>query len=163
MDDFALKPGTPNAFGVMGYEANAVAPHRRMLSSMTPSFMLGGDRVAVLGTPGGSKIITMVLLGMLGVEAGLDPQAVTALPRYHHQYLPDEIAIEPGALPAPTIAALQAMGYVVTPATRTWGNLQAVDWNRRTGELRAGSDPRNAVGSGRVVAPAGAKARAGSR
>jgi gamma-glutamyltranspeptidase/glutathione hydrolase len=152
MDDFALKPGTPNAFGVMGFDANAVAPGKRMLSSMTPSFMLGPDRIAVLGTPGGSRIITMVLIGMLGVERGLDPQAVTALPRYHHQYLPDEIAYETGTLSPETVAALTAMGYTLNGTRATWGNLQAVDWNRRNGELRAGSDPRNPVGSGRVVA-----------
>jgi gamma-glutamyltranspeptidase/glutathione hydrolase len=68
MDDFA--PGTPNAFGVMGYEANAPKPGKRMLSSMTPTFMENADKVVVLGTPGGSRIITMVLLGILGYDAG---------------------------------------------------------------------------------------------
>jgi gamma-glutamyltranspeptidase/glutathione hydrolase len=159
MDDFALKPGTPNAFGVMGFEANAVAPGKRMLSSMTPSFMIGPDRIAVLGTPGGSRIITMVLIGMLGVERGLDPQAVTALPRYHHQYLPDEIAYETGTLSPQTVAALEAMGHKLNGTRATWGNLQAVDWDRRTGALRAGSDSRNAVGSGRVVDKAADGAR----
>ncbi|HBS64331.1 MAG TPA: gamma-glutamyltransferase, partial [Stenotrophomonas sp.] len=70
MDDFALKPGTPNAFGVMGYAANAPKPGKRMLSSMTPTFMESADKVVVLGTPGGSRIITMVLLGILGYDAG---------------------------------------------------------------------------------------------
>ncbi len=153
MDDFALKPGTPNAFGVMGYDANAVAPGRRMLSSMTPSFMLGKDTVAVLGTPGGSRIITMVLIGMLGVEQGLDPQQVSALPRFHHQYLPDTIYYEPGAISPEAIAALQAMGHKLTAGKDTWGNLQAVDWNLATGALRGGSDPRNPVGKA-VVVPA---------
>jgi gamma-glutamyltranspeptidase/glutathione hydrolase len=154
MDDFALKPGTPNAFGVMGFDANAVAPGRRMLSSMTPSFMIGPDRTTVLGTPGGSRIITMVLIGMLGVERGLDPQAITALPRFHHQYLPDEIAYETGTLSPETVSALEAMGHTLNGKRATWGNLQAVDWNRHTGQMRAGSDPRNPVGSGRVVATA---------
>ena len=153
MDDFALKPGTPNAFGVMGYDANAVAPGRRMLSSMTPSFMVGKDTVAVLGTPGGSRIITMVLIGMLGVEQGLDPQQVSALPRFHHQYLPDTIYYEPGAISPEAIAALQAMGHKLTAGKDTWGNLQAVDWNLATGALRGGSDPRNPVGKA-VVVPA---------
>jgi gamma-glutamyltranspeptidase/glutathione hydrolase len=98
----------------------------------------------------------MVLIGMLGVERGLDPQAVTALPRYHHQYLPDEISIEPGALPDATVAALRAMGHTVVVADKPWGNLQAVDWDRRTGALRAGSDPRNPAGSGRVETRAAA-------
>ena len=151
MDDFALKPGTPNAFGVMGYDANAVKAGKRMLSSMTPSFMIGKDRVAVLGTPGGSRIITMVLLGMLGIEQGLDPQQITALPRFHHQYLPDVIYLEPKALPPETILALSAMGHTVTQGESTWGNMQSVDWNKGSGVLRGGSDPRNPVGSARVV------------
>lgn len=151
MDDFALKPGTPNAFGVMGYDANAVKPGKRMLSSMTPSFMIGKDRVAVLGTPGGSRIITMVLLGMLGIEQGLDPQQITALPRFHHQYLPDSISLEPGALSPETIQALNAMGYTMDQRTSTWGNMQAADWDLRAGTLRGGSDPRSKVGSAVVV------------
>lgn len=151
MDDFALKPGTPNAFGVMGYDANAVKAGKRMLSSMTPTFMIGKDRVAVLGTPGGSRIITMVLLGMLGIEQGLDPQQATALPRFHHQYLPDRIQFEPGALSPATVAALTAMGHTLAEGKGTWGNLQAADWDLRTGELRGGSDPRSKKGSARVV------------
>lgn len=156
MDDFALKPGTPNAFGVMGFDANAVAPGRRMLSSMTPSFMIGKDRVVVLGTPGGSRIITMVLIGMLGVEQGLDPQQVTAMPRFHHQYLPDQISYEPAAIPAETLKTLEAMGHTLSQGRGTWGNLQAVDWNLGTGVLRGGSDPRNEVGKA-AVSPAKTK------
>ncbi|KFN44936.1 gamma-glutamyltransferase [Arenimonas oryziterrae] len=151
MDDFALKPGTPNAFGVMGFDANSVKPGKRMLSSMTPTFMTGKDRVAVLGTPGGSRIITMVLLGMLGIEQGLDPQQAAALPRFHHQYLPDTIYAEPNALSPATVAALKSMGHDVTQATRTWGNMQIVDWDRRTNTLRGGTDPRNPVGAAEVV------------
>ncbi len=155
MDDFALKPGTPNAFGVMGYDANAPKPGKRMLSSMTPTFMTSPDRVAVLGTPGGSRIITMVLLGALGYADGLDAQAVAALPRYHHQWMPDGIGTERDALPDNVIAALRAMGHtVVTPKDATdgrrssdaWGNLQTVEWDKRANVLRGGSDPRNPVG-----------------
>ena len=155
MDDFALKPGTPNAFGVMGYDANAPKPGKRMLSSMTPTFMTSPDRVAVLGTPGGSRIITMVLLGALGYADGLDAQAVAALPRYHHQWMPDGIGTERDALPDDVITALRAMGHtVITPKDATdgrrssdaWGNLQTVEWNKRTNTLRGGSDPRNPVG-----------------
>ena len=155
MDDFALKPGTPNAFGVMGYDANAPKPGKRMLSSMTPTIMTSPDRVAVLGTPGGSRIITMVLLGALGYADGLDAQAVAALPRYHHQWMPDGIGTERDALPDDVIAALRAMGHtVVTPKDATdgrrssdaWGNLQTVEWDKRANVLRGGSDPRNPVG-----------------
>ncbi|MCB1559732.1 MAG: gamma-glutamyltransferase [Xanthomonadales bacterium] len=143
MDDFALKPGTPNAFGVMGFEANAVAPGRRMLSSMSPTFMRNGDSFMALGTPGGSRIITMVLLGMLGFDDGLDPQAVTALPRYHHQWLPDVILAESDALDADTIQALEAMGHTVVVREDSWGNMHALSWNRASGEVKAGSDPRH--------------------
>ena len=160
MDDFALKPGTPNAFGVMGYDANAPKPGKRMLSSMTPTFMTSPDRVAVLGTPGGSRIITMVLLGALGYADGLDAQAVAALPRYHHQWMPDSIGTERDALPDDVIAALRAMGHtVVTPKDATdgrrssdaWGNLQTVEWDKRANVLRGGSDPRNPVGRAIIV------------
>lgn len=160
MDDFALRPGTPNAFGVMGFEANAPKPGKRMLSSMTPSFMVAPDRIAVLGTPGGSRIITMVLLGMLGYDDGLDAQAVAALPRFHHQWMPDVVSAEGGMFDAGTAQALQAMGHTLDlppdeaeggrGSSHVWGNLQTVFWNRADGTLEAGSDPRNPVGKGAV-------------
>jgi gamma-glutamyltranspeptidase / glutathione hydrolase len=160
MDDFALKPGTPNAFGVIGYDANAPKPGKRMLSSMTPTFMSNKDRVAVLGSPGGSRIITMVLLGALGFADGLDAQQVTSLPRYHHQWQPDELSTERNALPADVLAALRAMGHNVRApeeaadgrrSSDSWGNMQAVEWDKSSGVLRTGSDPRNPVGLGKVV------------
>ncbi len=167
MDDFALKPGTPNAFGVMGYDANAPKPGKRMLSSMTPTFMESPDRVAVLGTPGGSRIITMVLLGVLGYDDGLDAQAVAALPRYHHQWMPDEIEAESGAI-APAVATeLKAMGHGLDlpgdeaaggrGSSHVWGNLQTVLWDRKTNTLSTGSDPRNTVGRGEVLEAVKAK------
>lgn len=166
MDDFALRPGTPNAFGVMGYAANAPEPGKRMLSSMTPTFMTSPDHVAVLGTPGGTRIITMVLLGILGFDAGLDAQQVVALPRYHHQWLPDTIGIEKAALSAEAIAKLRAMGHkVIVPgevrgqrSSDAWGNMQAVEWDVTSGKLSAGSDPRNPVGKGEVKAQAKTRA-----
>ncbi len=159
MDDFALKPGTPNAYGVMGFKANAVEPGKRMLSSMTPSFMVSDERIAVLGTPGGSRIITMVLLGMLGYADGLDAAAVVALPRYHHQWLPDVVSAESGALSDDVAAALEAMGHAVkrpaeevsgSTSSHTWGNLQSVSWNRVDNTLEAASDPRHTVGEAAV-------------
>ena len=152
MDDFALRPGTPNAYGVLGYDANAVAPGRRPLSSMAPSFMIGKDRVAVLGAKGGSRIITQVLIGMLGIEQGLSPQQIVALPRFHHQYLPDTIVMEPGALTPETVKALAAMGYNFTQSPAPWTYyMYAVEWDRRSNTLSGGADPRNPVGSARVV------------
>ena len=160
MDDFALKPGTPNAFGVMGYEANSPKPGKRMLSSMTPTFMSNADKVAVIGTPGGTRIITMVLLGMLGYADGLDAQQVAALPRYHHQWLPDAVGIERDALPPDVVAALRAMGHVVIVpgednqgrrSSDAWGNMNTVEWDRKANLLRAASDPRNPEGEGRLL------------
>ena len=160
MDDFALRPGTPNAFGVMGYEANAPKPGKRMLSSMTPTFMANDDKVAVIGTPGGSRIITMVLLGMLGYADGLDAQQVAALPRYHHQWLPDVVEVERGALPDAVIARLRAMGHdVLVPgqdnqgrrSSDSWGNMNTVMWDRRSNTLSGGTDPRSPVGKSEIL------------
>lgn len=160
MDDFALKPGTPNAFGVMGFDANAPKPGKRMLSSMTPSFMESPDRVAVLGTPGGSRIITMVLLGMLGYDQGLGAQEVAALPRFHHQWLPDVISAESGAFTPQVAETLRAMGHKVDlpgdtaaggrGSSHVWGNLQTVLWDRKANTLTGGADPRNPVGKAAV-------------
>ena len=152
MDDFALKPGTPNAFGVIGFDANAVAPGKRMLSSMSPTFMIGRDQVAVVGAKGGSRIITMVLLGLLGIEQGMDPAQIAAMPRYHHQYLPDRIFAEPGAFSPEAAARLQAMGYTIDQAATPWTSLlHAVDWDLKSNTLRGGADPRNPPGSATVV------------
>ena len=161
MDDFALKPGTPNAFGVMGYDANAPKAGKRMLSSMTPTFMESADKVAVLGTPGGSRIITMVLLGILGYDDGLDAQQVAALPRYHHQWLPDVVQAESDAFTPDVVKGLRAMGHTVDVpdeeggdngrrSSHVWGNLQTVEWNKATGTLSGGTDPRNPVGAAKV-------------
>ena len=161
MDDFALKPGTPNAFGVMGFDANAPEPGKRMLSSMVPTFMSSPDKVTVIGTPGGSRIITMVLLGVLGYDAGLSAADVAALPRYHHQWMPDVLGTERDALPADVVAQLRAMGHdVLVPgednqgrrSSDAWGNMNTVEWDRKAGVLRAASDPRNPEGKGEVAA-----------
>lgn len=151
MDDFALKAGTPNAFGVMGFEANAPEPGKRMLSSMTPSFIESDTQLALIGAPGGSRIITQVLLAILGYDAGLDARQVAALPRFHHQWMPDAISGEAGALDAETVAKLQSMGHAVNAGERTWGNLQTVHWNKQANTLEGGSDPRNPVGTSEVL------------
>lgn len=150
MDDFALVPGKPNAYGLIGYEANAPEPGHRPLSSMTPSFVFGPDRDMVIGTPGGSRIITMVLEGILSFVDGDDAAQITAKPRFHHQYLPDVISAEPGALDPATIKALTKMGYTVNAGERRWGFMNVVIWNRKTGKLSAASDPRGDSGLGKV-------------
>ena len=142
MDDFSVAPGVPNAFGLVGDEANAIEPGKRPLSSMTPTFLLGHDRVAAIGTPGGSRIITMVLLGLLELMDGAGAQAAIDRPRFHHQYLPDAVSAEPDAFTPEQIEALRALGHTVSPGESTWGNMQIVVWNRATGEVDAGSDRR---------------------
>ena len=150
MDDFALRPGTPNAFGVMGFEANAPKPGKRMLSSMSPSFIESDDRIAVIGSPGGSTIITQVLLAILGYDDGLGAQQVAALPRFHHQWWPDAIMLEPDAFDTGARQALEAMGHKVSVRPDAWGNLQTVLWDRKANALSGGTDPRNPVGKAAV-------------
>ncbi len=150
MDDFALVAGKPNAFGLVGNDRNAPRPGSRPLSSMSPSFVIGADRVGVIGTPGGSRIITMVLEGILAFIDGQTPEQLVANPRFHHQYLPDVISAEKGAFPPEQVKALEAMGHKVSESERRWGFMNAVSWNRKTGEMHAGSDPRGESGSGVV-------------
>jgi gamma-glutamyltranspeptidase/glutathione hydrolase len=150
MDDFALLPGQPNAFGLVGGDANAPKPGHRPLSSMTPSFVIGDDRIGVIGTPGGSRIITMVFEGILAFIDGEQPDQVVANPRYHHQYLPDVISAEPKVFTREESKALQAMGHIINDAERTWGLMNMVSWDRKTNELHAGSDPREEMSSGKV-------------
>ncbi|OOG24117.1 gamma-glutamyltransferase [Thioalkalivibrio denitrificans] len=142
MDDFSAKPGAPNVYGLVGAEANAIEPGKRMLSSMTPAFIENDERVVILGTPGGSRIITMVLLGAKSFMNGGDAQAIVSRPRFHHQYLPDEIQFEVDAFDAPTLEGLQARGHTLAPQTRRFGNMQAIIWDRVAGEVSAASDPR---------------------
>ncbi len=141
MDDFSAKPGVPNVYGLVGAEANAIAPGKRMLSSMTPTFIESDRTLALLGTPGGSRIITMVLLGILALEEGADAGEVVARPRFHHQYLPDVIQYEPDAIGADVRTRLEAIGHRLVEKD-PWGNMQIVVQDRSTGGMTAASDPR---------------------
>jgi len=142
MDDFAAKPGVANVYGLVQGKANAIAPGKRMLSSMSPTFLQQGDRTAVIGTPGGSRIITMVLLGALAFHDGASPRAIVRTPRYHNQYLPDEIQYEPGAFTPDVAAALRARGHKLHEIDRHYGNMQVVVIDRGAGRVEAASDPR---------------------
>ncbi len=142
MDDFSARPGTPNVYGLVGGEANAIAPGKRMLSSMSPTFLDDGRRLAVVGTPGGSRIITMVVLAALEFAAGGGALDLVRRARIHHQYLPDEIQYEPGALSASQRAALEERGHRLREQERAWGNMQAVVWDRAAGRVEAASDER---------------------
>src|SRR5690606_30508752 len=128
MDDFTLRPDVPNAFRLRGARANAIAPGKRPLSSMTPTFIEDGKGVLVLGTPGGSRIVSQVLLAALDyLHADVaDPARIVRAPRYHHQWWPDRLEIEPGAFPPAWRAALQARGHAITERARRWGNMQVV-------------------------------------
>ena len=142
MDDFSIKPGVANVYGLVGAEANAIEPGKRMLSSMSPTFLQNGDHVAILGTPGGSRIITMVLLALLEAVEGRDAQAWVSLPRFHHQYLPDVIEVEPGTFSDELKKVLRERGHALDEKTRPWGNMQAIHWNRKENKVEAASDPR---------------------
>ncbi|MGH8596647.1 MAG: gamma-glutamyltransferase, partial [Gammaproteobacteria bacterium] len=142
MDDFSSRPLTPNAYGLVGVDANAIGPGKRPLSSMAPSFLLTEDRIGILGTPGGSRIISMVLLSALEFYAGSKPEAWVTLPRYHHQYLPDEVLYESAAFDATAQGDLKTRGHTLKLSNRDYGNMHAILWDLATNEVTAASDPR---------------------
>ena len=142
MDDFATKPLAPNAYGLVGDEANSIAPGKRPLSSMTPTFLETPDKVGILGTPGGSRIITMVLLGVLDFAAGHTPKSWVSLPRFHHQYLPDEVQFEKNGLTKAEQSGLKKLGHKLSEKDRMYGNMQAILWYKPKNLLFAASDPR---------------------
>jgi len=148
MDDFSAKPGTPNVYGLVGAEANAIAPGKRPLSSMSPTFLVTNDRVAILGTPGGSRIISMVLLAALDFINGGSADSMVNIPRFHHQYLPDVVQFEKKAFTEKEIEALQRKGHKTRMQAGTYGNMQVVVWDRKHNQLDAASDPR---GIGKAV------------
>lgn len=149
MDDFSAKPGEPNAYGLVGNDANAIAPGKRPLSSMTPTIINSPDATAILGTPGGSRIISMVLLGTLEHLQGKPVQDWVSRARFHHQYLPDVIEHEPDTFTADQLDALTAMGHSLKNTGRRYGNMQAIHWHKETGTVTTAADPRGA-GAARV-------------
>jgi gamma-glutamyltranspeptidase/glutathione hydrolase len=149
MDDFSAKPGEPNVYGLVGAAANAIEPGKRPLSSMSPTFVESDEGVAILGTPGGSRIITMVLLGILDLSAGGKPDSWVSLPRYHHQYLPDVVQYEAAAFDADMIRSLTSLGHQLKPLQSSYGNMQAIYQDLKTGQVYTASDPRG-TGAARV-------------
>jgi gamma-glutamyltranspeptidase/glutathione hydrolase len=143
MDDFSVKPDSPNTYGLVGGEANAIAPGKRPLSSMTPTFLENDEAVVVLGTPGGSRIISMVLLATLEFAHGRGgPKEWVSLPRFHHQYLPDVVAHETGAFNEEDARALQRFGHRLESVRGRYGNMQVAAWYKKVGKIEAVSDPR---------------------
>jgi gamma-glutamyltranspeptidase/glutathione hydrolase len=142
MDDFSVKPGSPNIYGLIGGAANAIVPGKRMLSSMTPTIVEhNGKLLMVVGTPGGSTIITSVYQTILNVLAfGQDMQSAVTSPRFHHQWLPDEVYVEEGAIDQETRDKLSAKGYKFV-ARGGIGRVDAI-LVRPNGTLETGADPR---------------------
>ncbi|HXP26427.1 MAG TPA: gamma-glutamyltransferase [Steroidobacteraceae bacterium] len=142
MDDFSTKPGRPNVFGLIGNTANSIAPNKRSLSSMSPTFVETQKGMMIIGSPGGSTIISQVLLGVLNYVDGMSAADIVKYPHYHHQYLPDEVGYEQGALTDGEIAKLQSMGHKLRLSNRQWGNMQVITWDFASGKVEAASDPR---------------------
>jgi len=142
MDDFSVKPGAPNMYGLVGGEANAIAPNKRMLSSMTPSIVENdGKLFMVVGTPGGSTIITSVFQTIINViDFDMSMQSAVAAKKFHHQWLPDEVYVEKDALDSLTTQKLKSKGYVIS----TRGPIGRVDAILKTkwGYYQGGADPR---------------------
>lgn len=140
MDDFSAKPGVPNAFGLLGGEANAIQPKKRPLSSMTPTIILkDGEAYLATGSPGGAKIITTVLQAVLNViEYDMNVAEASSVPRVHHQWMPDELKCESG-ISVDTLEKLRSFGHA-TKSTTTLGSTQSV---MKVGDRFEGySDPR---------------------
>jgi gamma-glutamyltranspeptidase / glutathione hydrolase len=142
MDDFAAAPGVPNAFGLVGNEANAIAPRKIPLSSMTPTIITESDRLRMaVGAPGGGTIITQVLQVLLNVlEYNMDAGSAVSAPRIHHQWLPNQLRVEPLGLDALTITELQRRGHKIQQ-TAPWGNINTI-LVAPDGTLEGAADPR---------------------
>lgn len=144
MDDFSSKPGEPNVYGLIGAEANSILPEKRMLSSMTPTIVeKDGKLYMVVGTPGGSTIITSVMQAIINVhEFDMSMQEAVEAPRFHHQWLPDEIRVEPNAFNEELTNKLKEKGYIInTNRTPVIGKVDAI-LVKENGQLEGGADPR---------------------
>jgi len=150
MDDFATRPGKPNAYGLVQGAANAVASGKRMLSSMTPTFVIGPNRTFIVGTPGGSRIISMVLLASVGfmLDESTPADWINA-PRFHHQFLPDVVQHEADAFSPVVATELQKRGHTLKRMKRQYGNMHAIVLDKETGKLTGLADHR---GEGKVDA-----------
>lgn len=151
MDDFSAAPAEPNAWGLIGFSANAIEPGKRMLSSMAPTIVRSDDRLAILGAMGGSRIISMLVISILDFVEGNGAQSWVDQPRFHHQYVPDEISIERDALTGQQIKALESLGHKVSTRALHWGNMHGVMWDRANGTIEAAHDPRWESGGAVVI------------
>lgn len=147
MDDFAAKLGVPNLYGLIQGPADVIEPGKRPLSAMTPTIILEDGKLRyVLGSPGGSRISTTVANILLSVvEFGLDMQQAVDAPRFHHQYLPDKLCVEPG-FPLETVRTLREFGHDVSIEREPWSNGECIAIDPETGEMHAGQDKRSGYG-----------------
>jgi gamma-glutamyltranspeptidase / glutathione hydrolase len=147
MDDFTSKIGAPNMFGLIQGPANAIAPRKRPLSSMTPIIVLENHKVRfIIGSPGGPRIITTVANILLSAtDGGLNIQRAVDAPRFHQQYLPDEVFVEPG-FPPETLQTLTGMGYSVKAEDRYWSDGECIAVDPKTGLIEGGQDKRHSFG-----------------
>jgi len=147
MDDFATKMGVPNIYGLIQGPANAIAPGKRPLSSMTPTIVLeNGKLLFVLGSPGGARIPTTVAnIFISAAEGGLNIQQAVDAPRFHHQYQPDKLSLEPGFTDE-AVAGLQAQGYQVEIRKGHWSNGECIAVDPKSGDLLGGQDHRSHYG-----------------
>ena len=145
MDDFSSKPGAPNMYGLLQGPANAIGPGKRPLSAMTPTMVLkNGKLFLVLGSPGGPTIITTVANVLLGVvDYGLNIQQAVNAPRFHNQWMPDQIDVEETGISPDTIGILEHMGHKVNIRREYWGDAECIAVDEKTGELLGASDGRN--------------------
>jgi gamma-glutamyltranspeptidase/glutathione hydrolase len=144
MDDFSLAPDTPNAYGLVDTRgANAIAPGKRPLSSMTPTILVrDGKPFMVTGSPGGPRIISTTLLTILNViDYGMDVQEAVSALRFHHQWIPDKLSVEPETT-RDVVQALEARGHTVAVGSRHWSAAEAIVIDPATGAHQGGADPR---------------------
>lgn len=142
MDDFSLANGVANVWGLVGSEANSIEPGKRMLSSMTPMFARDGQRTLIVGTPGGSRIISMLALAIIKYQQGANSLDIVSQRRFHHQYLPDEIQFEKDSLTDEEKQILTAKGHHLNEMSRQYGDMHAIIWDHKNNIVEAASDPR---------------------
>jgi len=142
MDDFVIAEGVGNVYGLVGSEANAIEPGKRMLSSMTPLFAYSKERLLIAGTPGGSRIISMLALALIEFQQGATSQQIVNRERFHHQYMPDVIQFEKNALSEDVQQILIKKGHTLKEINYRYGNMQVITKHRYKNNLSAASDPR---------------------